>query len=442
MTWTGCPVCIPKATQVRTKPRIEIRGPGAARVRALCEAFAQRGYDLAASFAAPSAHGDDLRRQASEGPLVRLDCGDSKVFTVGACYFSVSEDEELTDQLGDLLLCFERLGASPRKREPRNASSADRTIVGQCRQLRDLRAYLAKVASVDSTVLVTGETGTGKQLMAELIHRTSARRNGPFITVNCAAIPDSLVESELFGYERGAFTGAMHAKPGKLEMADGGTFFLDEIGDMHPVAQAKLLNVLETRQVERLGARRAQRINVRFIAATNQDLEAMVEKHAFRRDLYYRLNVTRLHLPPLRERRDDIPSLLAHYARELNRDFGIKVDGFTPGALECLRAYPWPGNVRELRNVLEAVFVNRPTGLVSVADLPESCRRHAASLESPAHERELLLSALTTTSWNVSKAARSLQWSRMTVYRKMAKHRIDRPADFPPQPVTATLSPL
>ena len=296
-------------------------------------------------------------------------------------------------------------------------------IVGESAAMRELRAYLDRVAATESNVLITGETGTGKELAAFHIHWRSARRDKPLVSINCAAIPETLLESELFGYERGAFTGAHAQKEGQLKSADGGTVFLDEVGDMSLASQAKILRAIDSREVSRLGGRAPVSLNVRVIAATNQDLESRVAEGQFRPDLYYRLNVARVHLPPLRDRCEDIPTLCDHYIRELNRRFGRSVEGLSPEAVACLLQYPWPGNVRELRNLLEAAFITVATGRIALADLPEPFRRHVAESEGlSGDERTQLLNALFATNWNKSQAAQRLHWSRMTLYRKLAKY--------------------
>jgi transcriptional regulator with PAS, ATPase and Fis domain len=284
---------------------------------------------------------------------------------------------------------------------------------------------LLKVAPTQSTVLITGETGTGKELAAELIHRNSSRHKKPFVCINCAALPENLVESELFGYERGAFTGAIASKQGKFEQAEGGTVFLDEIGDMSPYAQAKILRAIEIKEVYRLGGKGSISLNVRVIAATNQDIERLVAQEKFRKDLYYRFNVAMVHLPPLRDRKEDIPPLLGHYIRELNQRFGREVEGFTQEAMESLLHYDWPGNIRELKNLLEATFINLPSRKIAFMDLPKQFQRRLQETEGlPKSERDQVLSALFATKWNKSKAAQKLHWSRMTLYRKMAKYHI------------------
>lgn len=300
-------------------------------------------------------------------------------------------------------------------------------MIGEGLALREIRAAMGEIASTDSNLLITGETGTGKELVAELIHKNSPRAHKPFVCINCAAIPDSLLESELFGYERGSFTGAYASNKGKLKFGDGGTIFFDEIGDMSSYAQAKILRVVESREVQRLGGRENIPLNVRFIAATNQNLEQSVSENKFRKDLYFRLNVANIHLPPLRDRKEDIPSLFDHYIRELNGQFGREVEGFTEETLESLLRYNWPGNVRELKNLLEVTVANFRHRRISFTDLPEQFRKRLRDVKRlPLDERYPLLSMLISTNWNISKAAQKLHWSRMTVYRKMEKYHINR----------------
>jgi transcriptional regulator with PAS, ATPase and Fis domain len=257
----------------------------------------------------------------------------------------------------------------------------------------------------------------------------SPRRKAPFVPVNCAAIPDGLLESELFGYESGAFTGAAVGRQGLLQLADRGTVFLDEVGDLGLHGQAKLLRAIETREVYRLGGKKPVALDVRVVAATNQDLEAAVDNGQFRKDLYFRLNVVRVHLPPLRERRSDIGALLDHYLLTLNRERGAAVDGFADETRDALEAYDWPGNVRELKNLVEAILVAPASREVRLADLPAEFREKLRLTNRRASERRQLLDALLAANWNKSRAATMLHWSRMTVYRKMAKHAIIRSTD-------------
>lgn len=298
-------------------------------------------------------------------------------------------------------------------------------LIGESFVVRKIKSFLLKVAAVDSNVLITGETGTGKELTTQYIHEHSVRRSKPLIAINCAALPDGLLESELFGYEKGAFTGAQSTYPGKLQLADGGTVLFDEIGDMSPYAQAKILRVIESKEVYPLGGKRSIALDIRIIAATNRDLEPLVSKKKFRQDLYFRLNVARIHLPSLRERREDIPDLVDYFCQELNVRFGQAIKGLTDGALELLLGHAWPGNIRELKNMLEAIFIDPPPDRIAIADLPESIRQpHQGEERLPLTEHELLLSALSSTRWNKSKAAERLNWSRMTLYRKMLKYHI------------------
>ncbi len=292
-----------------------------------------------------------------------------------------------------------------------------------------LRAYIPKVARSTATVLITGETGSGKERVARVVHTLGPRGRHSFIAINCAALPDSLIESELFGHERGAFTGAITASKGHIVQADGGTLFLDEVGEMSPHAQAKLLRVLETREVVPVGAGRAVPVDFRLIAATNQPLEALMTARQFRADLYYRLNVARLDLPPLRDRREDIPLLLAHAIDELNVLHRSSVGAPDHELLGCLMAHDWPGNIRELRNLVEAIFIDPPPGRISLNNLPPIFRdmfRHYQ--RSSSSERDRLIGMLEQTNWNKAEAAKQLKWSRMTLYRKLAKYRVDRPA--------------
>ena len=300
-------------------------------------------------------------------------------------------------------------------------------MVGESLPIRQVKSYIAKVGSTNSNVLITGETGTGKELAAELVHRCSNRRDGPFLTINSAAIPDSLVESELFGFDRGAFTGADSRNEGKLAAANGGSIFLDEIADLSACAQAKILRATENKEVYRLGSRRGISINVRFIAATNQNLEDLVAEGKFRKDLFFRLNVAQVHLPPLRERKEDLPFLLDYFIQGLNQQSGLHVRRLTEETLEHLLAYDWPGNVRELKNLLEAIFVDLSSSEISLDTLPLQFRlRCERSKSVPCTEQDELLRALLSTKWNKSKAAAKLRWSRMTLYRKMARYNIAR----------------
>lgn len=247
----------------------------------------------------------------------------------------------------------------------------DTTIVGESKPIKEVLSVITKVAKSDTTVLIRGESGTGKELVARAIHNLSDRAQQKFIAISCAALPESLLESELFGYERGAFTGAMRRKEGRFELADGGTLFLDEIGDISLEMQVKLLRVIEGQEFERLGGKDLVKIDVRILAATNQDLEQRIQEKKFREDLYYRLNVISIVLPPLRERKDDILLLTDHFLKKYSKKLNKEIAGITPKAKDVLLNYSWPGNVRELENVIERGMVLCRSNVLDVSDLPE-----------------------------------------------------------------------
>jgi DNA-binding NtrC family response regulator len=324
--------------------------------------------------------------------------------------------------VGALKSLFERfavLSASPSPQSP--LIEGDR-MVGSSRAIARVRTQIGQVASSGANVLITGESGTGKELAAELIHRNSPVREWPFVAVNCAAVPEALLESELFGHERGAFTGASVARQGKLQHASGGTLFLDEVGDMSLLAQAKILRVIETRVVQRLGSNVDTPVQIRLLAATNQDLDSLTREKKFRQDLYFRLNVVRLTLPPLRDRREDIPDLAEHILRDLTDKQHKPARHLATDVLYRLELYDWPGNVRELRNVLECILVYSSSRSIGISDVPEHVRHTLrSSSTSNGAERSKILCALNSADWNRSKAAQILHCSRMTLYRKMEK---------------------
>jgi len=317
------------------------------------------------------------------------------------------------------------------------------SIVGRSRSLLRVLEMASRVAQRDSTVLIRGETGTGKELLARAIHHNSRRRKAPFATINCGAIPKELLEAELFGFTRGAFTGAIAARPGKVELADGGTLFLDEIGELPLDMQVKLLRLLQQGELEKIGAQQTTRVDVRVLAATHRNLQAMTEDGTFREDLYYRLAVVPLELPPLRERRDDIPELVQHLFRKVKERHGLHSLRMDPSLMSYFLGYRWPGNVRELENVIERMVVLSAGDLLSENDLPGELRkltpvRDSLLLELPEEgislegvERELLLRALEKFSWNQSQAARFLDISRRTLIYRMEKHGLAAPARLP-----------
>jgi len=313
-------------------------------------------------------------------------------------------------------------------------------IIGNSPALESVLEQVEQVAPTDSTVLIQGETGTGKELIARAVHNLSARCGRPFIKLNCAAIPFDLLESELFGHERGAFTGAIAQKVGRFELADKGTLFLDEVGDIPPGLQPKLLRVLQEQQFERLGSTRTHQVDVRLVAATNRNLIDMVKRNEFRSDLYYRLNVFPIPLPPLRERQEDIPALVTHFVEILGRRMGKQIENIPPEAMSALTSHEWPGNIRELQNfiersvILSAGAVLRPP-LAELKRCPEVQSMGAITLEEA--ERDHIRKTLEQTRWVVAGpngAAARLGIKRSTLYFRMQKLGISR-ANKDPLPV-------
>ncbi|MCI0410773.1 MAG: sigma-54 dependent transcriptional regulator, partial [Acidobacteria bacterium] len=377
-----------------------------------------------------------MRRQDSNFPVILITAFGTEDLAIEALREGIDEYLRKPFLLDDLLGSIQRLlppqavgpGQTP-VRPPEDAPNLvdGERLVGDSAGLCDIKRSIKKLGRGDSSVLILGETGTGKELVAELIHKNSQRAARAFVCLNCAAIPDTLVESELFGHERGAFTGAYAGQIGRLMLAEGGTLLLDEVGDMSLPAQAKVLRVLDGKPIQRVGGRRDTPLDVRVIAATNQNLEESMASGKFRRDLYFRLNVSQIVLPPLRERKEDIPLLVRHFLSDVNQRLARHVEGASKELLDKLLRFDWPGNVRELKNVIEACALNRDAGLIGVADTPEHYRSKLAT--GVIGEKEMLLSALCSTRWNKSKAAQHLHWSRMTLYRKLAKYQIGRKSD-------------
>ncbi|KFE70314.1 Response regulator of zinc sigma-54-dependent two-component system [Hyalangium minutum] len=330
------------------------------------------------------------------------------------------------------------------RRSVRPDSKARAAIIGESPQIQDVYKIIDKVADTPSTVLITGESGTGKELIATALHGASSRRDKPFIKINCAAIPHDLIESELFGHERGAFTGAVTSKPGRFELADGGTLFLDEIGEIPVEMQVKLLRALQESEFERVGGIKTTRVDVRLVAATNKDLQAEIEAGRFRKDLYYRLAVVPIGLPALRERRSDIPMLAKYFVEKYNRRLNKKIEGIADDAMVLLQAYNWPGNIRELENLIERVLLFADGPLITAKDLPEPVRQGGGAqanslasssvVEAPTGEtglkdiirmkaaeleKDLITKALEETGGNVTRAAKLLQISRKSLQTKM-----------------------
>ena len=326
--------------------------------------------------------------------------------------------------------------------EELNARSGYRRVVGNSPSWRQALTEATQVAPTETTVLLLGESGTGKEVVARLIHRASARRDAPFVALNCAALPEQLLEAELFGYERGAFTGATQSKPGQLEQAAGGVLFLDEVAEMSVSAQAKFLRVLQEREFQRLGGTRVLTTDARIVAATNRDLLKAMEREHFREDLYYRLNVFAIRLPPLRERRDDVLPLTEAFVEEIGRSIGRPPAGISREARQALLDYHWPGNVRELRNILERAAILCDGGLIAAEHLalrppspppavqpPLSTSRStnsAAPNDLKSVERALIAQAMKDARFNKSEAARALGLTRAQLYVRLRQHGLDK----------------
>jgi DNA-binding NtrC family response regulator len=317
------------------------------------------------------------------------------------------------------------------------------SIVGTSKAMQEVFELVEKVAGVDSTVLITGESGTGKELIAHALHYKSEREDGPFVPVNCAAIPVELLESELFGHEKGSFTHAISTKIGRFELANKGTIFLDEIGEMSPALQVKLLRFLQERQFERVGGVKTIHVDARIIAATNIDLEEAFHKGSFRDDLYYRLNVIPIHIPPLRERTEDIPLLIQHILQKFCSAKRTCVEGMEKDAIRCLESYDWPGNVRELENIIERMVILSNGPMITVRDLPNRILKSSGKLTAGdlsmarlpidglslssavgSLEKTLILQALEQTGWVKNRAAKLLQMNRTTLIEKMKKQNL------------------
>jgi transcriptional regulator with GAF, ATPase, and Fis domain len=307
-------------------------------------------------------------------------------------------------------------------------------LVGNSPALESVLEHVERVAPTDSTVLIQGETGTGKELIARAIHNISARCGRSFVKLNCAAIPLDLLESELFGHEKGAFTGAIAQKIGRFELADKGTLFLDEVGDIPPVLQPKLLRVLQEQEFERLGSNRTHHVDVRLVAATNRDLTGMAQRGEFRNDLYYRLNVFPILLPPLRARREDIPALVTHFVDMFSRRIGKRIEHISPDTLSALTSYPWPGNIRELQNLIERAVILSNGGVLP-NPLPTAVTQEVIACPAATtlrdSERTLILRTLEAVGWVIGGtkgAAATLGLNRSTLINKMKKLGISRPS--------------
>ncbi|WP_298266497.1 sigma-54 dependent transcriptional regulator [Geobacter sp.] len=314
-------------------------------------------------------------------------------------------------------------------------------MIGETPVMRQLQEQIRLVAPTGASVLITGENGTGKELVARAIHHASPRRDRPFVEINCAAIPEELIESELFGHEKGAFTGAIAQKKGKFDLANGGTIFLDEIGDMSLKTQAKVLRILQERKFERVGGAKTMEVDVRVIAATNKDLPEEIRTGNFREDLFYRLNVVPFHVAPLRERADDIPLLVEHFLDLFARREGQERRTMLPETVEALKRYDWPGNVRELRNIVERLVIMTTGRVITPGHLPESVAasphhgaagRPGGAMETSSlrearegFEKEFIIQKLEEHGWNISRTAEAIELERSNLYRKMKSYGID-----------------
>jgi DNA-binding NtrC family response regulator len=321
-------------------------------------------------------------------------------------------------------------------------------IIGSSERMQKVFSLIDRVSGTDSTVLILGESGTGKELVARALHYNSARAQNPFVPVNCGAIPEELLESELFGHEKGAFTGAFRTRIGRFELANGGSIFLDEISEMSPTLQVKLLRVIQEREFERVGGVKSIKTDVRIIAATNRDLEEEVAQGRFREDLYYRLNVIPLNLPPLRERKDDIPLLVKHFMGKYGKEKNDQITGFSRKSMNLLMHYKWPGNVRELENLVERVLVlcegtevdihdlperitsgsPQATSVIPMIDLPETGIDLSTAVSE--FEKSIIMQALTRSNWVKNRAAKLLHVNRTTLVEKIKKQNLQKPAEI------------
>jgi DNA-binding NtrC family response regulator len=381
------------------------------------------------------------RRAAHNLPVIILGTDGSAKAAVEALHRGATDYLAKPVTAKDLQTAIDKTDVfeAPEPPPGKERSSAFDQIISRSPQMKLLKHLAAEVAQTDATVLITGDSGTGKELFAHAIHAASPRSNGPFVALNCAGIPEHLLESELFGYQRGAFTDAKQTKPGRFQLAEGGTLFLDEIGEMSPSAQAKLLRVLESRQVDPLGDTRSIRVDIRVIAATNEDLPAEIKTGRFRLDLFYRLNVYQLRIPPLRERPEDIEPIFTSFLEVARRDRGCGIKGITQAALIILQDHDWPGNVRELHNIVEGLTITCKNEMIQPDHLPISVRdsRSAGSngevdntsllafgLSAQEMEKKLLQEALQRTGGNISEASRLLKITRNTLRYRMAKYHL------------------
>jgi len=387
---------------------------------------------------------ENLKEQRIFSPVVMVS-GHGDVHTAVECTKRGAYDFLEKPLNRDKLLLTVRNAVRQRSLEEENTELKEKQekeyqLVGKSALMGDLKSQIERAAPTKATVLITGESGTGKELIAREIHRRSARSNQPFIQVNCAAMPNELIESELFGHEKGSFTGAVRKQTGKFVAADGGTIFLDEIGDMSLSAQAKVLRVLQEGDVEPVGSATVVKVDVRVIAATNKDLTEEIRNGRFREDLYYRLNVIPIRTPPLRERRDDIEELATHFAKLFSQEHNYHSKEFTPAALKALSDAPWRGNVRELRNMIERMVIMVPAEKIDITHLPAEFFRTPIDIISTAMrlntlqefkdeaEKAFIVAKLREHAWNVSKTAEAIDTPRSNLYKKIEQYDIKREA--------------
>jgi two-component system nitrogen regulation response regulator NtrX len=387
---------------------------------------------------------ENLREQRIMTPVVMVS-GHGDVHTAVECTKRGAFDFLEKPLNRDKLLLTVRNAVRQRSLEEENTELKEKAekeyqLVGQSPVMAELKSQVERAAPTRATVLITGESGTGKELVAREIHRRSSRANKPFIQVNCAAIPNELIESELFGHEKGSFTGAVRKQTGKFVAADGGTIFLDEIGDMSTGAQAKVLRVLQEGDVEPVGSAAVVKVDVRVIAATNKNLEEEIRNGRFREDLFYRLNVIPIRTPPLRERRDDVAVLAQHFARLFSEEHNYHPKKFSTSALKALSDAPWRGNVRELRNMIERMVIMVPSESIDVTDLPAEFFRTPTDIISTAMrlntlqefkdeaEKAFIVAKLREHGWNVSKTAEAIDTPRSNLYKKIEQYNIKREA--------------
>jgi len=385
---------------------------------------------------------ENLKTQRVAAPVIMVS-GHGDVSTAVECTKRGAFDFLEKPLNRDKLLLAVRNAVRQQKLEEENIELRDRVerdyqIVGESAAMKELRAQIELAAPTKATVLIQGESGTGKELVAREIHRRSSRANGPFVQVNCAAIPEELIESELFGHEKGSFTGAVRKQTGKFVAADGGTIFLDEIGDMSLRTQAKVLRVLQEGEVEPVGAATVVKVEVRVIAATNKDLTEEIRGGRFREDLFYRLNVIPIRTPPLRERKEDIPLLAQHFAKVFSQEYNKHEKKFSPAALKALQDAAWRGNVRELRNMIERLVIMIPPDTIDIGDLPAEFFRAATEIISSSMrlntlqefkdeaEKAFIVAKLREHGWNVSKTAEAIDTPRSNLYKKIEQYAIKR----------------